>query len=235
MNLFPCHVLHLLPNGDKRIGLSGPAPEHGTLRYREINGSGLLCNTYIGETKAMTRLIAFETFIKTHAAPSQIWLVRQGKVYLGKVTYIDTSRSRVFCTLDGEGGLEVSRLFKNAWVVDPVRPDVEEPVLPIKVSQIAGAAALLGGLDYAKVEARAMAAVCDEETLLRAAGAKRGFILWNPAAKSPPQKVYSTYDEALKVQAIMAERCKNQGVFYILPLGPGLGLKTITTTEKICK
>lgn len=71
----------------------------------------------------------------------------------------------------------------------------------------------------------------DATAALVAAGAERGFILWNPKSTYAPTVVYPTLDEALKVQRHMAAKCRGEA-FHICPVGPGLVIETVTTTTE---
>lgn len=71
-----------------------------------------------------------------------------------------------------------------------------------------------------------------EEAALKAAGEKRGFVLWNPASNLPPRVVYQSLAEARSVQEIMANREKDQ-VFHIMPIGPGLKIIKPVAAQRV--
>lgn len=73
-----------------------------------------------------------------------------------------------------------------------------------------------------------------ESVVLKAAGEKRGFVLWNPASSMPPKVIYRSLEEAKRIQELMANREKDQ-VFHIMPIGPGLKIvKPVAAQRVVC-
>jgi hypothetical protein len=71
-----------------------------------------------------------------------------------------------------------------------------------------------------------------ESVVLKAAGEKRGFVLWNPASSMPPKVIYRSLEEAKRIQEHMASREAGQ-VFHIMPIGPGLKIVKPVAAQRI--